>query len=784
MKYHRSYLLLMALSFLFASMACSLGGLAATKTATPTEPSVSTSTPAVELGEEKLIEDQGFSFRPLPNYQLDTSMGVQMLGPKANPDTGPAFMLVGGVSAEGTTAESLIASLKSAEIEVGDQKPIRINGITGLSAEIRRPTGDLSGRVVAVMVKQNQQFSMFAIAPKAQWDREIAQLFEVVLGSVKFIELKAQAEATPVVRATSTAAASAATPSIETGTPPAGFSWRTGGASGFDENVFVTMAGMDASPKNLLYLADGMRGVWVLNPEGKVLATINDVDMSQPADVQIGPDGNVYVAAWGSHAVFVFSPDGKLLRRFGKEGKGDGQFGQFSPTDISVGPDGRVYVYDENKDNADKPVYRIQVFTPQGEWVKTFPAKDEWAAPDGMEFGPDGILYTVSFIDREITRYDANGKLLGTLKTDSLSEYVGAQDMDIDAAGNFYIAMWGHGVLKLDPAGQVIARWGVDTTEEIEKQSWPEGTSYRPAGVAVLRDGSLVAFSDSSGYFAYVTGFTFSGGNSAPQGASHQWAASAKASSEYGSNSWAARQATGAPNVVACGDNGLAWASLGTNTVDWLELRYENPVPPGGVNIYQTYNPGQIVKVELLDTGGKYHEIYNAQTVKSSQCSAVLEIKVQNADYTAEAVKITVDQSALKSWAEIDAVELVGTEAEGSAFSPNTVILDQKSGLPVMAGAQELYATDLLMNYAVETDLTSARQFYMTELPKLGWLLDLDDKGKCRDNERCMGWHAGYIDPKTTTFFFLQGEHAYLTLNLLEKGGQINVVATIDPAYK
>ncbi len=682
MKHNHLTPLLIFVALILASMACNFGGTPAatavpesSKVAAPTAlpaaiASPTTASSAAKLGEEKLIADQGFSFQVIPDYQFDTTMGVQMLAPNASPDTGPAFMLVGGLAAEGTSAESLIATLQSAEIEVSAAKPVSVNGIAGLSAEIKRPTGNLAGRVVAVMVTPNQQFSMFALAPKAQWDQEIAQLFEAVLGSVKFIEMTAQPEATAEANQPPTAEANA--------TPPPGFLWRAGGASGFDENVFVTLAGMDASPENLIYVADGMRGVWVLDPEGKVQATINDADMRQPADVQVGPDGNIYVAAWSSHDVFVFSPDGKLLRHFGQEGKGDGQFGQFSPTELAVGPDGRIYVYDENKDNADKNVYRIQIFNAQGKWIKTFPAKDSWAAPDGMEFGPDGILYTVSFIDREITKYDAEGKLLGTLKTDTLSEYVGAQDLDIDSAGNFYVAMWDYGVLKLDPQGNVTTKWGVSAGEGIDKQSWPEGSAYRPSGVAALRDGSRVAFSDSSAYYSYVTGFTFSAGGgddgSTAQGGKRQWATSATASSEYGSTSWAAKAATGAPDVSTCGDNGNAWASQGTDTVEWLELGYENAVIPGQVNIYQTYNPGQIVKVELLDNNGKYHEIYSAQAAKSGQCPATLEIQVQNADYKAVAVKITVDQSVLKSWAEIDAVELVSVAVNGLAAPADDLI--------------------------------------------------------------------------------------------------------------
>jgi hypothetical protein len=139
-----------------------------------------------------------------------------------------------------------------------------------------------------------------------------------------------------------------------------------------------------------------------------------------------------------------------------------------------------------------------------------------------------------------------------------------------------------------------------------------------------------------------------------------QWASSAKASSEYGSDDWSALQATGKPNTPECGDYETAWASLGDFSVEWLEVAYDVPVTPSEINIYETHTPTQVVKVELLDTAGKYHEVYTG-TPKITDCPYILKVPVKGANYQAVAVKITVDQSKLEMpWDEIDAVELVG----------------------------------------------------------------------------------------------------------------------------
>jgi hypothetical protein len=140
-----------------------------------------------------------------------------------------------------------------------------------------------------------------------------------------------------------------------------------------------------------------------------------------------------------------------------------------------------------------------------------------------------------------------------------------------------------------------------------------------------------------------------------------QWAVSAIAGSWYGGGeNWSPSQATGEPNVTDCFDDARAWASAESGTVEWLELTYATPVNPTQVNIVQTYNPSYVVKVELIDAQGNYHEIYSSNGAAAGSCPFTLSIPVENAGYQAVGVKIAIDQTALEDWNEIDAVELVG----------------------------------------------------------------------------------------------------------------------------
>jgi hypothetical protein len=143
-----------------------------------------------------------------------------------------------------------------------------------------------------------------------------------------------------------------------------------------------------------------------------------------------------------------------------------------------------------------------------------------------------------------------------------------------------------------------------------------------------------------------------------------QWAISAVASSEYGASDWSAMQATGAPDTPECGDQVTAWAAATAGTEEWIELTYATFVHPVQVNIFETYYPNQVVKVELIDSVSGYHEIYSGEPAQEDTCPYVLSIPVEDADYVVAGIRVTIDQSSVGNWNEIDAVELVGIPAE------------------------------------------------------------------------------------------------------------------------
>ncbi|PKO14324.1 MAG: hypothetical protein CVU39_14905 [Chloroflexi bacterium HGW-Chloroflexi-10] len=162
-----------------------------------------------------------------------------------------------------------------------------------------------------------------------------------------------------------------------------------------------------------------------------------------------------------------------------------------------------------------------------------------------------------------------------------------------------------------------------------------------------------------------------------------QWAVAAQASSQYGDDSWAASQATGEPDVDECGDNILAWASVRPNSLEWINLDYATPVVPTEINIYQSYNPSQVVEVYIMDINGDEYIVWEGEPEAVSNCPDLMSITIElDESFLVDRLTIVVDQSIMGwGWAEIDAVELVGF-AEGHADSIPSAVEPQTEPQP------------------------------------------------------------------------------------------------------
>jgi hypothetical protein len=147
------------------------------------------------------------------------------------------------------------------------------------------------------------------------------------------------------------------------------------------------------------------------------------------------------------------------------------------------------------------------------------------------------------------------------------------------------------------------------------------------------------------------------------EGRFHQWAQSARASSEYTGGSWSAMQATGKPDTMSAGDAPTAWASLlADGGIEWLELTYENAVTPELVRVRETFNPGAVVRLEVLDPEGAWRQVWEGKDT-TRDCPGWLELPVPALPYPIRTIRVILDTASVPGWNEIDAVEVVGAPA-------------------------------------------------------------------------------------------------------------------------
>ena len=194
---------------------------------------------------------------------------------------------------------------------------------------------------------------------------------------------------------------------------------------------------------------------------------------SAPRDIATAPDGSLFVADSRNNRIVHLDAQGLFLNAWGGYGNvldGEVPGGLFNePWGVAVGPDGLVYV-------ADTWNHRIQVFTPEGEFLRMWSTFDVVGAVDGF-WGPRGIavdkdnrVFVTDTGKQRVVIFDSQGNYLTQfgslgLDTGNLDEPVG---IDIADDGRVYIAdTWNYRVQVFAPDAsglqyQSVNMWDVD----------------------------------------------------------------------------------------------------------------------------------------------------------------------------------------------------------------------------------------------------------------------------------------------------------------------------------
>jgi len=205
------------------------------------------------------------------------------------------------------------------------------------------------------------------------------------------------------------------------------------------KEIFTNPHGLHIAPDDCIYIADADdHTVRKFSPEGYLMMTLGTKGcpgeegkpFHRPTAVAVAPSGEIYVSdGYAGFRVHKFSAAGELLLSWGSKGTGPGEFAV--PHSVTVGSDGRVWV-------ADRENHRIQIFTPDGDYITEWTGLD---MPCTAFIDKEGLVY-VPGVKRRFDIFDPEGKVLLSWSEDkgnSPVQFVGPHCVCTDSKGDLYI---------------------------------------------------------------------------------------------------------------------------------------------------------------------------------------------------------------------------------------------------------------------------------------------------------------------------------------------------------
>ena len=212
-----------------------------------------------------------------------------------------------------------------------------------------------------------------------------------------------------------------------------------------------------------------------------------EIEKGKPTGLTVGPDGNLYVADTHYHRVLVYTPQGKLVRQFGRFGEGDGEF--IYPTDVEFAGDGRIFVSEYGGND------RVNMFDRDGRFLGSFGSNGsgagEFARPAALCVDrTQGVLYVADACNHRIARYNLQGQLLGYIGSagGQLGRLRYPYDLALAADGTLFVCEFGNNRLQwFTAAGEAVATAG-GPGRELGKLAYPWGVALDDAGRAYVVD--------------------------------------------------------------------------------------------------------------------------------------------------------------------------------------------------------------------------------------------------------------------------------------------------------
>jgi DNA-binding beta-propeller fold protein YncE len=262
------------------------------------------------------------------------------------------------------------------------------------------------------------------------------------------------------------------------------------GSAGEHDGEFHMPREVGFSPDgSRLYILDRSHRVQVFRPDGTFVTgwATPPGQLGNPRGLDVDNKGNLYVADTHNSQILVYTPEGKLLRKWGKSGKAPGEF--ISVTDVTVAPNGNIWTCEYGSYND-----RIQEFTPEGKHLLTYGTfgngKEQLSRPQGIAVDHEGLLYVADAVNHRVQVLSPKGMCLRTFGGvgSSKGQLRYPYDVAFDKFERLYVAEFGNSRVSIfDKNGTYLTGFG-RAGHETGEFDHPWGVNIAPNGEIYVAD--------------------------------------------------------------------------------------------------------------------------------------------------------------------------------------------------------------------------------------------------------------------------------------------------------
>jgi len=243
-----------------------------------------------------------------------------------------------------------------------------------------------------------------------------------------------------------------------------------------------------AAKSDTFFVVDRVARIQQIDHSGKCLTEwrMPEWEAGKPVGISVGPEGNVWVPDTHYHRVIVFTPEGKEVMRFGKEGREPGEF--FLPTDIGFDDKGHVFVSEYGDHD------RIQVFDALGKFLYQFgrfgAGDGEFSRPQSMVIDGD-LMYVTDACNHRIVVFKTDGTFVRAFGSvgDGKGQFRFPYGMDMDREGHLIVCEFGNNRVQMidKETGKGLAAWG-NAGRELGELAYPWAVAVDKRGKVVAVD--------------------------------------------------------------------------------------------------------------------------------------------------------------------------------------------------------------------------------------------------------------------------------------------------------